>query len=348
MPTLSASTQWKRRALLATAAALIGVTVIPTLSPRRSFAVAEVGWRGGQYRDSTSEAREGATTRSTRGPVALAETTVQRPRLKPGDAATLRATYEVSGPTEVRETRVIHYDGAVLARIERVVSRPGGSVVSEYRVNVPKDAAEGWYAVTTTVEPTAATTRSATGSSGAGGQPGDQKQTGFYVALADPTERPKPPPSAAAPATGEPPIVVKLWADQKQYRVGDRLTLSFEANRDAYVTLVNVGTSGEVTILFPNRFSGGNGVKSGKTYKIPDPADGYELQVKGPPGVELIYALVTLKAVLFMPSDFPAAGPAFRSMTEQAPGFTRDINVVAKSIPLREQAKATLELEVLR
>jgi hypothetical protein len=350
MPTPSASIQWKRRALLATAAALIGLAVIPTLSPRRSFAVAEVGWRGGQYRDSTSEVRDGVTTRSTRGPVALAQTTVQRPRLKPGDAATLRATYEVSGPTEVRETRVIQYDGAVLARIERVVSRTGGSVVSEYRVNVPKDAAEGWYAVTTTVEPTAATTRSATGSSTAGGQPGDQKQTGFYVALAEPTERPKPspPPSAAAPATGEPPILVKLWADQKQYRVGDRLTLSFEANRDAYVTLVNVGTSGEVTILFPNRFSGGNGVKSGKTYRIPDPADGYELQVKGPPGVELIYALVTLKAVLFMPTDFPASGPAFRSMTEQAPGFTRDINVVAKSIPLREQAKATLELEILR
>src|ERR1700682_1122463 len=121
------------------------------LSLRGTDALADTGWKGGQYRDSTDPdvgaARSGtsATTRSTRGNVALGDTAVQRPRLRPGDPATLRAVYEVRDPTEIRETRIIRYDGLVLARIERVVSRPGGSVQSEYRVDVPRDAADGWY-----------------------------------------------------------------------------------------------------------------------------------------------------------------------------------------------------------
>jgi hypothetical protein len=309
---------------------------------RGTGAFADTGWKGGQYRDSADPdpggTRSGpsATTRSTRGLLALGDTAVQRPRLRPGDHATLRAVYEVPNATEVRETRIIRYDGQVLARIERVVSRPAGSVQSEYRVDVPRDAAEGWYSVATTVEITSAATR---------GAAPEQKETGFYVdtvASADGTKIS----SSAGAASGEEAVTVKLRANQKQYRVGDKVTLGFESNRDAFLTLVNVGTSGEITILFPNRFSGGHGVKAGKTYSIPEAADSYELQIKGPPGAELVYALVTLKPVVFFSADFPSSGGVFQSATDRASSFTRDINVAAKSIPLREQAKAMIELEV--
>ncbi len=206
-------------------------------------------------------------------------------------------------------------------------------------VNVPPDAAEGWYAVTTTIETTnAAATR---------GGAAEQKETGFYVDTAAAGDGTKTS-SGSGAAGGEEPVTVKLWANQTGYRVGDRVTLGFEANRDAFVTLVNVGTSGEVTILFPNRFSGGHGVKAGKTYRVPEAADSYELQIKGPPGAELVYALVTLKPVIFLSTDFPSKGGIFHSATERASSFTRDINMAARSIPLREQAKAMIELEVTR
>jgi len=282
-------------------AGLAAALLIFALSPRGAGALADTGWKGGEYRDSAEPnlvgARPGtsATTRSTRAPVVLGDTAVQRPRLRPGDHATLRAVYEVPNPTEVRETRIIRYDGQVLARIERVVSRPGGSVQSEYRVDVPRDAAEGWYSVTTTVEVTSAATR---------GGATEQKETGFYVdtvASADSTKIS----SGSGAASAEEAVTVKLWANQTRYRVGDRVTFGFEANRDAFVTLVNVGTSGEITVLFPNRFSGGHGVKAGKTYSIPEAADSYELQIKGPPGAEFVYALVTLKPVIFFSTDFP-------------------------------------------
>jgi uncharacterized protein DUF4384 len=333
-----------RRRILLSVASLGAGALILGLSLTGTGAPADTGWKGGQYRDSRdpdlSRARSGAsvTTRSTHEHIALSETAVQRPRLRPGDPATLRAFYSVPAPTEVRETRIIRYDGLVLARIERVVSRSGGSVQSEYRVDVPRDAAEGWYSVTTTVEPTRAATR---------GGPAEQKDTGFYVDTGGAGDLAKISSGPGAPG-GEDAVAIKLSTNQTQYRVGDRVTFSFEANRDAFVTLVNVGTSGEVTILFPNRFSGGHGVKAGKSYRVPDAADSYELQIKGPPGVELVYVLVTLKPVIFISTDFPSGGGVFHSATERAASFTRDINAAAKSIPLREQAKAMIELEVTR
>ena len=141
---------------------------------------------------------------------------------------------------------------------------------------------------------------------------------------------------------------MKLWADKSKYRVGERLSLGFESNRDAFLTIVNVGTSGEVTILYPNRFSGGHGVKAGRTYRIPEATDSYELELKGPPGVELVYALLTLKPVLFLATDFSSPGAVFPSTTDRVSRVTRDINVAAKSIPLREQARAMIELEISR
>lgn len=322
----------------------LAALVVGLWAPRPTDATPTGVWQGGQYRDSRSPDRAGTprgaapTTRSPKGSIVISETAVQRPRLSPGDAVTLRALYEMGSAADVKETRVIRYDGLVLARVERVVPRTPGTVESEYRVTVPKDAAEGWYSVTTAVEPTRAATRSGATA---------QKETGFYVEAAAPKEGANLPPSPA-PASDDEAVTIKLWASQAQYRVGDRIALGFTTNRDGYVTLVNVGTSGEVTILFPNRFSGSHGVKGGRTYSVPETADNYELAAKGPPGTELVYALATLKPVVFLPTDFQTSGRVFHSVTDRASSFTRDINVAAKSVPLREQAKAMVQLEVAR
>lgn len=332
-------------------AGLVALAVVPAGLLRKGFALTPGGWQDGQYRDRSTPAPgragpdAGVTTRSAKQ-LALGETAVQRPRLQPGEAATLRAIYEVPEPIQVRETRIIRYDGLVLARIERVIARSSGSVLSEYRVDVPRDAAEGWYAVTTTVERMDAATR---------GGGGEQKETGFFVdtKASASSGAPAPTTTPAAPATpaakaADDGIAVKLWAEKTRYRVGDRLNLSFETNRDAFLTIVNVGTSGEVTILYPNRFSGGHGVKAGRTYRIPEATDSYELELKGPPGVELVYALLTLKPVLFLATDFSSPGAVFPSTADRVSRVTRDINVAAKSIPLREQARAMIELEINR
>lgn len=296
-------------------------------------------WHTGEYRDFTpspppSRAPAGVVTRAIGPDLRLERVTVQLPRVRPGDSAALIAQYDVTAPSgtiDVKETRIISFNGAVLTRLARVVPRSSGPVGSEYKLKVPTNAADGWYTVTTVIEPAQATTRSAaTGKADAA----------FYVEAGRPE---KPAGSGAGPGDDG---TLKVWTDKSSYRVGDPITVFFETSQAGYLTLVNVGSSGKITILFPNRFSGGHEVKAGKVYRIPGAEDSYELALAGPPGTELIYALRTTKPIKFVESDFSRTQDIFQSVTDRASLFTRDINVVVKRTPRAEQSKALVEVQV--
>lgn len=336
---LNALENLARVGVLGSLALLAGVAV-------PSWGAESSPWQKGEYRNfipgtPTPSAPAGVTVRSLGPTLQLSQTAVQRPRLRPGDLASLRAQYTVmapSGPVDVKETRILRFNGAVLTTLTQVVSRSSGLIGSEYQLKIPGTAAAGWYTVTTLIEPATPTTR---------GIAQEQANATFYIELeaASSTTTPAPPPEGTR--VDDDGVRIKLWANKPRFKVGDTLTLSFEANRDAYVTLVNVGTSGALTILFPNRFSGGHAVKAKTVYTIPGPDDNYEMALSGPPGTELIYALVTLKPVQFLDTDFSRTPQIFQSVTRGAVTFTRDINAVAKKTPLKEQAKTTLDLEVV-
>lgn len=308
-------------------------------------------WERGEYRDvkpqaPAAKASSGVTVRSIGPVLKLERTAVQRPRLSPGDPTSLLAEYSVTSPAgtiDVKETRIIEFNGTVLSKLVKTVSRSNGPAGSEYQMRIPQDAAEGWYTVTTVLEPAKVTMRSIAT---------EQANTAFYIETPQAAE---PPSAIERPQKeGESPrvepdggIKIKLGSDKPRYKVGDTITMRFETNRDAYLTLVNVGTSGKITILFPNRFSGGHEIKGKQVYTIPAPDDSYELAVSGPPGVELIYALVTSKPVKFVETDFSQTPEIFRTVTGDTPVLTRDINAVVKKTPLKGQAKAVLELEVV-
>jgi Domain of unknown function (DUF4384) len=312
----------------------------------------EPGWQAEAYRDFSPEHRAATRDRGeivTEPGLKLIRTTVQRPRLRPGDAASLKAEYLIGaagGGIMVKETRVITFNGATVATLERDVRRSSGSAGSELQLRVPRDAAEGWYTLTTTIQP-ATSTRDTTQVEGS---------TGFYVdapagippaapGAARPPQ-PKPTPARTTPQPDEEPSI-KLVADKARYRVGESVTLRVEASRDGFLTLVNVGTSGKLTVLFPNRFSPTHEVKAGKIYAIPEPKDNYELVLQGPAGSELVYALFTLRPMKFVETDFSGTTQIFPSITQGAANLTRDINVVVKRTPLKEQTRKVLELEVV-
>ena len=119
----------------------------------------------------------------------------------------------------------------------------------------------------------------------------------------------------------------------------------FQSNRDGYATLVNVGSSGKITILYPNAYTPDHAVKAGQTYSIPRPEDFYELSLGGPEGVELVYALFTTAPVRFVEGDL-LKSKAFAPVNDKAEAITRDINLTVKKVPLKEQASAVLEIEV--
>lgn len=85
---------------------------------------------------------------------------------------------------------------------------------------------------------------------------------------------------------------VDVWVDRGDgsiYRPGDQLDVFFRVDRSCYVTVVDHAPDGSVTILFPNRWSGSNFVRPGRTYRIPE-SRGYSLRIAGPGGEETLFA----------------------------------------------------------
>lgn len=97
-----------------------------------------------------------------------------------------------------------------------------------------------------------------------------------------------------------PSFRVRLSIDREQHPVYyfDRDTIRFQvqAERDCYLTVLDVGTSGQITVLFPNRFHAVNFARAGEIYQIP-PADqpGFRIRVQPPAGRELVTVIATEK-----------------------------------------------------
>jgi hypothetical protein len=157
--------------------------------------------------------------------------------------------------------------------------------------------------------------------------------------------------SAALPAPTPLPgaLQVKVWTDKSQYRIGETVRFQLKTNRDAHITLVDIGTSGGITMLFPNRFHQSHFVKGGETVTIPPPDAGFNLVVDGPPGIEQVRVIATEEPVKFHPDDFPGQRGTFRSLSRgESRILTRDITAErAKVLPSR-WAEDVITLQILR
>jgi len=347
---------------------LVTAVAAPPSSPQIRSAST---WELGEYRETRLDTRVGAALRGT-APLKLDSVAVIRPQVAPGERAALVADYSVALPAaiEVKETRIVRFNDTVLLTRETVVTRAAGQWRSDYALTVPRGAAEGLYTLTTRIEPlrptrgaveemkavfsvTAAASPTVAASPPAAPARPPAAATQPPAAAAPSPPAPAPPVAAQPPPGATPPpagaangIRISLWTDKQRYRVGETVTFHFETTRDAYVALINAGTSGAVTFLFPNRFSQGHEVKGKTVYSIPRSQDGYTMNVTGPPGIELVYALATLEPIKFAESDFSGTRSIFRSVDGGV--VTRDINAVAKQTRIDRQAKATIELEVVQ
>lgn len=90
-------------------------------------------------------------------------------------------------------------------------------------------------------------------------------------------------------------LTVTAWVDQQDntYTVGETLSLTVQANADAYVTVLNVGTNGQTTVLFPNRFQPDNRVTANRPFQVPSRESGSVLRVGGPGGTDVIKVIAS-------------------------------------------------------
>jgi len=85
---------------------------------------------------------------------------------------------------------------------------------------------------------------------------------------------------------------IDVWVDRGDwgsYRSGDRLWVYFRVDRECYVTIIDYATDGSVDVVFPNRWSGSNFARPGRTYRVPE-SRRYSLRIAGPGGVETLVA----------------------------------------------------------
>src|SRR5262249_26118947 len=86
------------------------------------------------------------------------------------------------------------------------------------------------------------------------------------------------------------PLAVDAWVDKPEltYAVGQELKVFVRPKQTSYITVLNVGTSGSVAVIFPNFFQRETQVSAAQTIKIPSDKAVWKIDVAGPPGVEVI------------------------------------------------------------
>jgi outer membrane protein OmpA-like peptidoglycan-associated protein len=86
-------------------------------------------------------------------------------------------------------------------------------------------------------------------------------------------------------------INVDVWLDKQcgaTYKQGEKIIISFKTDTDGYVTIYDIDTRGQVSVLFPNREVPSNFVRANRTYTLPNRNYSYDLVVEGPEGIEYV------------------------------------------------------------
>jgi hypothetical protein len=116
-----------------------------------------------------------------------------------------------------------------------------------------------------------------------------------------------------------PGIGFQLWTegDKTAFQIADRVVFGFTADQDCYLGVINIGTSGQTTLLFPNKWQADNKIEKGKTYRIPPDGSDYAFKLMGPVGTERIKVIACLEPIL---ANVESLQQELRTPVEQSVG----------------------------
>lgn len=121
---------------------------------------------------------------------------------------------------------------------------------------------------------------------------------------------------------------IDLWTDRSDYTIGDPLTIYVKSDRDCYLSLLDIGTSGKMTVIFPNPLHKDNFIRGGITYSIPSPEfGGFSINVSGQAGIERIKAIASIE-----PFSLVDPAEAFRSLGKENTRGLRDLSIGMKNL----------------
>jgi len=130
---------------------------------------------------------------------------------------------------------------------------------------------------------------------------------------------------------GQGPLTVRVWTPKKVYGQGENIEVFVLGNRDFYARIVDITSSGDIIQLLPNAYRNSAFFSGGKTYKIPDVGDRFDLRVSPPYGQDQI--VVYASEVPLGSVDMVALGnqglSLYQGSRDGLAGKTRGISVVA-------------------
>ena len=126
----------------------------------------------------------------------------------------------------------------------------------------------------------------------------------------------------------------------------ERVEVTVQPTRDCYIYLLNIGTSGAITVIFPNAFEPDNFVKARQKFVIPS-TDEYVFEVAGPQGQEAVKAIAIMDKIDFKrlkPGDMNNPFKSYKDNVQDTLDLTmKDLRVK----PLNKWATESVTYEVV-
>lgn len=111
------------------------------------------------------------------------------------------------------------------------------------------------------------------------------------------------------------------------YAVGDNVRLQVRASEDAYITVLEVGTSGKVHIIFPNQFVNVNRIQANTVVSIPMDDSNFRIRVSGPAGRDVIKVFATREPLDTLAQQKLISEGPFFTAKDNARSIARDLTV---------------------
>jgi len=139
--------------------------------------------------------------------------------------------------------------------------------------------------------------------------------------------------TAAQAGIGRPgSLQVTVTADRPDatYAIGETVHLTITSNEETYVTVLDVGPTGQVTQLFPNQYQTDNHVFANRPVEIAGGATGARITATGPAGAELIKVIASSKPVTIVSeAQLTQSRGIFRAVDGGVATVVRDLQVVS-------------------
>jgi hypothetical protein len=156
-----------------------------------------------------------------------------------------------------------------------------------------------------------------------------------------------------------PGIIFEVWTEGEKntYEISESVVFGFKADKDCYVAVMNLGTSGQTRMIFPNKWNPDNKVEKGKEYRIPPQGSEYAFKLMGPPGNERVKVIASVEPVLANVQSLQqelrtpveqSGSPGGTFLTMKNPGLVlKDIGVALNAIDPSKWATVELAFPVV-